>query len=993
MSAPSRTGSWETITTALDQAVGAGRPSGDWTKYCCPVHEGDGRGHRPSLGVKYDSGQQRTVVRCFAGCDNELVLGALGLQVRDMFDRKLSRSEPGQARPARPRARPVSRAERALTAAGMPTVQPRKPERGAQTSPWKVTATYPYLLENGSVVGEVIRREATFEHGRDKEFHQRHWDPETGRMENGGFAPVPYQLPQVLETIAAGGVVYICEGEKDVAAAESAGLTATTNAGGAVGWGPEHAKWLEGASTVVIVADADPAGYRRAERVMTTLSGLVQRVRVVRAATGKDLFDHLQCGHEIAELEPIPYLDPYTRPPTPAKAARDTAPVAGQESTPESSAAETGPVSAAVSTPEGDPDMGKYMMAPDLDEAPAHGGGEVEQISGQWSRMMQLLLNHLLQAAARKAATRARDMATLEQREQADRRATEERLAAERKAAETRLQAMADRGWHTASRDELADAITQARAWAPDSEIAKDSWYGIRAHLFREYGIYVGDNDEIEPQAGPAELSAQIADKQAVRVRDMRARRAHDRMVEAVAAEEGLDESTKQRLYADIRNWSQSPNAEALDALSKKLTEAKVPEKTRTEIRFVGVYLSSQGQPIDAARGTRAPSLSATHLLRSMDTPLVDLGEEVKPRVDRLLVSYQDQLRAGHATELIRDQLATAISVMTPEDQEAARARGAAIRKDPTKTFAPMWPDHVDRDQLTTSVQMYAALRPQADRMVVTAGDYAARDAAVLRQQADKHRKKIQAAIRDGKGLHALERDQLDMALRDIDAGLATPAMLFVDDRTAAAADAERADAGARTTARYEHREAEKLLTAAGVDAEQARVIKAEIGGVMQDQVHLGAGRVGLYDYGEYGRQDQLAATMAGAGIPEGVRNRVMNHVDKAATEAAITGKQNHRIAERWAERRQAVIDTRNPAPAADTDRNSLAHRVAFRTRLQELGLTADQIDQRLAAEAGRGKPRSAAVGFTPGERTTTPGEGVHRVHHLSKGRGPELDR
>ncbi|MFI9537872.1 hypothetical protein ACIG56_32100 [Nocardia fusca] len=34
------------------------------------------------------------------------------------------------------------------------------------------------------------------------------------------------------------------------------------------------------------------------------------------------------------------------------------------------------------------------------------------------------------------------------------------------------------------------------------------------------------------------------------------------------------------------------------------LVEARrelVPEKTRTEIRFVGVYLSSQGQPIDPA--------------------------------------------------------------------------------------------------------------------------------------------------------------------------------------------------------------------------------------------------------------------------------------------------------------------------------------------------------------------------------------------------------
>jgi hypothetical protein len=36
---------------------------------------------------------------------------------------------------------------------------------------------------------------------------------------------------------------------------------------------------------------------------MGTLVGLVEQVRVVQAATGKDLHDHLQCRHEIAELE------------------------------------------------------------------------------------------------------------------------------------------------------------------------------------------------------------------------------------------------------------------------------------------------------------------------------------------------------------------------------------------------------------------------------------------------------------------------------------------------------------------------------------------------------------------------------------------------------------------------------------------------------------------------------------------------------------------
>ncbi|MBF6370454.1 toprim domain-containing protein, partial [Nocardia puris] len=241
-----------------------------------------------SLGVKYDDAGQRTVVRCFAGCDNEQVLDVLGLRVRDMFDRRVEREGSGRGRRAnRPRSRQLSRADRAIDAAGLPLTQPKKPDPGRQLSPWRTVATYPYLRADGTVAGEVVRKEARFEHtGRDKQFHQRRWNPENGRMEAGGFDPLPYQLPQLLEAIDEGRTVYIVEGEKDVAAAESAGLTATTNAGGALSWTPRHAEWLRGARTVVIVADRDPAGYRRAERVMATLSGLVGRVRVVQAATG-----------------------------------------------------------------------------------------------------------------------------------------------------------------------------------------------------------------------------------------------------------------------------------------------------------------------------------------------------------------------------------------------------------------------------------------------------------------------------------------------------------------------------------------------------------------------------------------------------------------------------------------------------------------------------------------------------------------------------------
>ncbi|MEU1523931.1 hypothetical protein ABZ413_17195 [Nocardia rhamnosiphila] len=196
-------------------------------------------------------------------------------------------------------------------------------------------------------------------------------------------------------------------------------------------------------------------------------------MRVVEAATGKDLTDHLQCGHEIGELCPIPVLDPYTRP-----TARSGPAEAGpqQSQTTEHRAAETDPVSAASSPhPGGTEDMSRYMMAPDLDDAPADNTADIEHAGAQLSMFWKLLLNQLLAYAQKLAEQRRKDLETLAEREDAQREADEARMAAERKAVETRLKAMQDAGWHTASREELAAAITDARAWAPDSETAKDS--------------------------------------------------------------------------------------------------------------------------------------------------------------------------------------------------------------------------------------------------------------------------------------------------------------------------------------------------------------------------------------------------------------------------------------------------------------------------------------------------------------------------------------
>ncbi len=65
------------------------RPSGPgrWMARC-PAHD-DGRA---SLSVRDVEG--RTLLHCFAGCSTGAVLGALGMELRDLFDRPLDHCKP-----------------------------------------------------------------------------------------------------------------------------------------------------------------------------------------------------------------------------------------------------------------------------------------------------------------------------------------------------------------------------------------------------------------------------------------------------------------------------------------------------------------------------------------------------------------------------------------------------------------------------------------------------------------------------------------------------------------------------------------------------------------------------------------------------------------------------------------------------------------------------------------------------------------------------------
>ena len=156
---------------------------------------------------------------------------------------------------------------------------------------------YPYVDEQETLLFQVVRFEP-------KDFRQRRPDSQGGWQWNlEGVRRVLYRLPEVLAAVKAGKTIHVVEGEKDVHAGERAGAVATTCPMGAGKWRPEYSEALRGAH-VVIVADADKTGRDHARAVATALEGIAASVRIVEAAVGKDMHDHLTAGKTLSELVP-----------------------------------------------------------------------------------------------------------------------------------------------------------------------------------------------------------------------------------------------------------------------------------------------------------------------------------------------------------------------------------------------------------------------------------------------------------------------------------------------------------------------------------------------------------------------------------------------------------------------------------------------------------------------------------------------------------------
>jgi hypothetical protein len=241
---------------------------GQWNSRC-PNTAAHARGDRnPSLsvGVGVDG---RALIHCQTGCPPTAVLQALGLTWPGLF--------------------------------------PPPPVNGNDHVNGKprVVERYDYCTAHGELVFQVERLDP-------KGFRQRRPDHNGGWIYNlNGIDNRPlYKAPTIDTAIAERRPIWVVEGEKDVHALERAGCAATTCAGGAGKWRPEHTLFLEGGIDVHVVADDDPPGHAHALAVRDALEPVVNSVTLYLPKAGhKDIAEHLGAGYGIDELRPWPTQD------------------------------------------------------------------------------------------------------------------------------------------------------------------------------------------------------------------------------------------------------------------------------------------------------------------------------------------------------------------------------------------------------------------------------------------------------------------------------------------------------------------------------------------------------------------------------------------------------------------------------------------------------------------------------------------------------------
>jgi len=219
------------VQHVLDRLQGV-HPSGKQWKAPCPAHADK----NPSLAIA--AGDKKVLLKCFAGCTEESICSALGINPADLF---------------------------------------YVPNGAWHKAVPRIVATYDYANENGVTLYRKIRYEP-------KRFSFQRPDGKGGWIGNlESVDRVLYQLPKVL----ANDNVLVVEGEKDAETALKLGACATTGGSTTDAWLPQFTDVLRG-KNVVVIADADAPGRDKARKIAAALYGAATSVRLGEMPQGKD---------------------------------------------------------------------------------------------------------------------------------------------------------------------------------------------------------------------------------------------------------------------------------------------------------------------------------------------------------------------------------------------------------------------------------------------------------------------------------------------------------------------------------------------------------------------------------------------------------------------------------------------------------------------------------------------------------------------------------
>lgn len=262
-----------TISNSLREAIDLAKRGGD-SMVQCPAHDD---GHA-SLHVRHGD-KHPVIMTCHANCELDAILEFGGIDKSELL---AERTEESSA---------------FLTQCAVVPGSVWTPERGRTAS-----HVYPYVDEDGKTLFEVLR--VPLANGK-KSFFQRTPDASQRsgfKWTTAGVRRVLYRLPEVIQAIKDGRMIWLVEGEKDVETLRSLGEIATTAPMGAGKWDESFTEVLKGAN-ITIVADADATGRVHARNVYAQLTEAGCLVRMVEAAGEcKDITDHINAGMGLEQV-------------------------------------------------------------------------------------------------------------------------------------------------------------------------------------------------------------------------------------------------------------------------------------------------------------------------------------------------------------------------------------------------------------------------------------------------------------------------------------------------------------------------------------------------------------------------------------------------------------------------------------------------------------------------------------------------------------------